>query len=47
VDVLSEHPEDERARRARIIRTAVLLALGALAVYGMFIFTMAQRSPGM
>ncbi|WP_276611277.1 hypothetical protein [Thioalkalivibrio sp. XN8] len=44
---MSEHPEDERARRARVIRTAVLLALFAIAVYGMFILTMAQRSQGM
>jgi hypothetical protein len=47
VHALSEHPEDSRTRRARIIRTAVLLALFAMAVYGMFIFTMAQRSQGM
>lgn len=44
---MSEHPEDPRSRRATVIRTAVLLALFAIAVYGMFIFTMAQRSQGM
>ncbi|MGD9386791.1 MAG: hypothetical protein PVI87_01040 [Gammaproteobacteria bacterium] len=43
---MSEHPEDQRARRVRIIRTAVLLALFAIAVYAMFILTMAQRSQG-
>jgi hypothetical protein len=47
VHALSEHPEDQRARRARIIRTAVVLALFAVAVYGVFIMTMAQRSQGM
>ena len=44
---MSEHPEDQRARRARIIRTAVVLALFAVAVYAVFIMTMAQRSQGM
>jgi len=44
---LTEHPEDPRARRGRIIRTAVLLALFAVVVYGVFILTMAQRSQGM
>jgi len=47
VHALSEHPSEPRQRRARTIRTAVLLAIFALAVYGMFIFTMAQRSQGM
>jgi len=44
---LTEHPNDPGQRRGRIIRTAVLLALFAIAIYGMFILTMAQRSQGM
>jgi hypothetical protein len=43
---LNNLPPDPRARRARIIRNAVILALAAIAIYAMFIMTMAQRSQG-
>jgi hypothetical protein len=36
----------DRARRAKVIRNAVILALAALAVYGTFIMLMAERSQG-
>ncbi|MDH4030299.1 MAG: hypothetical protein OEU49_05585 [Chromatiales bacterium] len=37
---------DDSARRARTIRSAILLGLAALAVYGAFIFVQYQRSRG-
>ena len=38
-------PHDSE-RRSRVIRNAIILALGALAVYGLFIFTTWQRGAG-
>jgi hypothetical protein len=40
----SSRPVDDR--RARVIRTAVILAVAAMAVYGGFILLMAERSQG-
>jgi hypothetical protein len=37
---------DESGRRARVIRSAILLGLAAVAVYGAFIFVQYQRSRG-
>jgi len=37
---------DVSARRARVVRNAILLALVALFVYGAFIFMQYQRSRG-
>jgi cell division septal protein FtsQ len=37
---------DEEKRRARVIRNALLLALAAILVYGVFIFMQYQRSKG-
>jgi len=36
----------QQARRARVIRNAVILALTAVAVYVVFIMLMAERGPG-
>jgi hypothetical protein len=36
----------DRARRARVIRNAVILALAALAIYATFIMLAAERGPG-
>jgi len=36
---------EERARRARVIRTAILLGLMALAIYATFIILVAERGP--
>jgi hypothetical protein len=38
--------DDESARRARVVRNAILLALAAVTVYGLFIFVQYQRSKG-
>ncbi len=35
------------ARRAKVIRNAVILGVAALAVYALFIFLMAERSQGL
>jgi hypothetical protein len=43
---LNALPTDPRTRRARIIRNAVLLAITALAIYGVFIMLVAERGPG-
>jgi len=37
---------DDSARPARVIRSAILLGLAALAVYGAFILVQYQRSQG-
>lgn len=39
-------PELVVARRSQVIRTAVILAVAAIAVYGGFILLMAERSQG-
>ena len=39
-------PELVATRRGQVIRTAVILAVAALAVYGGFILLMAERSQG-
>ena len=38
--------KDDSARRARVIRNAIVLAVFAVAVYGTFIFVQYQRSRG-
>jgi hypothetical protein len=43
---LNAQPTDQRARRARIIRNAVILAVTALAIYAVFIMLVAERGPG-
>ena len=35
---------DDSARRSKVVRNAILLALAAIAVYGAFIFVQYQRS---
>ena len=35
---------DDKARRARVVRNAILLALTAFVVYGAFIYVQYQRS---
>jgi len=42
----AHQPTDHRARRARVIRNAVILALTALAIYAVFIMLVADRGPG-
>jgi hypothetical protein len=37
---------DDAARRSKVVRNAILLALFAAAVYGTFIFVQYQRSRG-
>jgi hypothetical protein len=41
---LNDLPTQQRSRRARVIRNAVILGVAALAVYALFIFMMAERS---
>jgi hypothetical protein len=36
----------QQARRARVIRNAVVLALTAVAIYAVFIMLVAERGPG-
>jgi len=43
---LDEQPTSRQARRARILRNAIILALAAAAVYGTFILMMAERGQG-
>lgn len=35
-----------QARRARVIRNAIVLALTAVAIYAVFILLVAERGPG-
>jgi hypothetical protein len=44
--VLNHRSPEERARRAKVIRNAVILALLAVAIYATFIMLAAERGPG-
>ncbi|MFU8894998.1 MAG: hypothetical protein ACNA8J_01295 [Gammaproteobacteria bacterium] len=37
---------DKRARRARVIRNAIILGITAFAIYLVFIMLVAERGPG-
>jgi uncharacterized membrane protein (DUF485 family) len=43
---LKEKSPEERARRARVVRTAILLGIAALTVYVVFIILAAERGAG-
>jgi hypothetical protein len=44
--VLNHRSPEKRARRAKVIRNAVILALLAVAIYATFIMLAAERGPG-
>jgi hypothetical protein len=43
---LTDRSPEQRARRAKVIRNAVILAVTALAIYATFIMLVAERGPG-
>jgi len=42
---LNDPSEQQRQRRNRVIRNAVILALAAVAIYATFIMLVAERGP--